>query len=197
MTRLRFEFFIRVAVIAAIALIVGIASSARAQAADGAGTIGELDAVLTLVSVDRASRTAILRGSDGVALSLTLPPDVLAYERFKPGDRFALHYVAKQSLTLSKGGVAGVAETQASEFVNAAAAPLGRFSTTRTVTLRVQQVNRGDRTVTVQDANNHLLTVRLDEDEQGLDELAVGDTLSIISTEIIELELVPSGAAAI
>lgn len=117
----------------------------RAQLKAGASAVDEIDVVLTLVSIDRISRTAVLRG-DHIALNLTLPREVQAFERAKPGDRFSLHFVSTQTLTLNKGGAAGVSETESTEFAVAGDKPIGRFTTTRSVTLRVQQVNRANRT---------------------------------------------------
>ncbi|MGZ9067191.1 MAG: hypothetical protein ACXW2I_17890, partial [Burkholderiales bacterium] len=87
-------------------------------------------------------------------------------------------------------------ETESSEFAIAGDTPIGRFTATRSVTLRVQQVNRANRTLTIQDANNRVMVVAVDEHEQGFDSIAVGDTISIISTETIELELLSPGASA-
>ncbi|MGZ9067651.1 MAG: hypothetical protein ACXW2I_20215, partial [Burkholderiales bacterium] len=145
---------LRLLVTAAIAVTIGAVPIARAQLKAGAIAGHEMDGVVTLVSIDRMSRTAVLRGGDDIALNVTVPPEVRAFERAKPGDRFSLHYVSRQSLALNKGGAAGVSETESSEFAIAGDTPIGRFTATRSVTLRVQQVNRANRTLTIQDANN-------------------------------------------
>ena len=188
---------IRTTLLTAVMLAaVALAPIAGAQVKGGASVVDELDVVLTLVSIDRNSRTAVLHGATDIPVNVTLPSEVQSFERAKPGDRFSLHYVVSESLTLHKGGAAGVSETQSFDFAVAGNTPIGRFTTTRTVTLRVQQVNRADRTITVPDANNRVTVLPVDENDEGFDSIAVGDTISIISTETIELEPVPPGVSA-
>lgn len=193
MADLAYHRFARLLLAAALAVTMGLAPVARAQLKGDASAVEELDAVVTLVAVDRVSRTVVLRGADGIALNVTLPREVHTFERAKPGDLFALHYAGKHGVALNKGGVAGVSEQQAVDFVLSGSTPIARFTTTRRVTLRVQQVNRTERTVAVQDADNRIVTVSVEEGERGFGDIAVGDTISIISTDTLELQLVSPG----
>jgi hypothetical protein len=59
--------------IGAVALMILFAPVASAQVPSGAMLTSEADSVLTLLSVDPISRTAVLRGRDGVSLALELP----------------------------------------------------------------------------------------------------------------------------
>jgi hypothetical protein len=60
----------------------------------------------------------------------------------------------------------------------------------------VQQVDRENRTLLVRDANNAATVVHIPDDEPEVDSIAPGDTISIVSTETIELELMPPGVSA-
>ncbi|MGZ8230021.1 MAG: hypothetical protein ACXWUS_10300 [Burkholderiales bacterium] len=181
----------RILIAAAMVMAVALAPTARAQFKAGASAVSELDAVLALVTFDRGSRTALLQGAGGIDLRVTVPPEVQMFERVKPGQLFSMRYIGLRTHALNKGGVPGVSEAQAAEFAPADGTPVGRLINTKRVTLRVQEVDQANRTVAVIDANDNVLTVTVDQHDQGFDQIAAGDTITIISIETIELEILP------
>jgi hypothetical protein len=147
-----------------------------------------LDAVLALVSFDRGSRTAVLQGAGGIDLSFTVPPDVQMFERIRLGELFSMRYTLVRTHELNKSGVAGVSDAQAREFDSADGRLVGRLTTTKRISLRVQAVNQAARTLGLRDANDIAFTVAVDN-EQGFDHVMAGDTITIISIESVELQV--------
>ena len=177
----------RILLTAVMLSAVALAPTVRAQLHAGASAVSELEAVLELVSFDRGSRTAVLQGAEGIDLRVTVPPEVQMFEHVKPGELFSMRYTGLHTHELNKGGVAGVSQAQAAEFASTGSAPAGRLINAKRITLLVEEVDQANRTVAVRDANDKVVTLAVDEDEQGFDQITAGDTITITSIETVEL----------
>lgn len=174
---------------AAALLAIALAPPARAQIKAAASAVNEVDAVLALISFDRDTRIAMLQGSGGVDLSFTVPADVQMFERVRPGELFSMRYTLLRTHELHKSGVASVSEAQAREFDAADGRLVGRLVKTRRVSLRVEAINEANGSLALYDANGTLLTVSFNGHDQGLEHVTVGDTITLVTVESVELQI--------
>ncbi|MGZ5147952.1 MAG: hypothetical protein ACXWCP_30835, partial [Burkholderiales bacterium] len=113
--------------------------------------------------------------------------------RVKPGDLFKMRYVQSLALALSKGGSASVSELQTVELAPRGGTPGGKVVNTKNVTVTVQAIDLGSRTLAVQGPNQKPFALKVADDVRSFDEVAVGDTIEVTYTEALALEMIPQG----
>src|SRR3982751_3268021 len=99
--------------LAAVLAALPFASIAAEHPKAAAIAVAEAEAIVELVSVDRATHIAVVRTPSGAMLSINVPPEAQNLDRVKPGDRFRMRYIEAIALALQKGGDASVSGGQA------------------------------------------------------------------------------------
>jgi len=181
----------RVATAAAVALMIVFAPIAGAQVKAGGILTYESDKLLTLVSVDPISQTAVLRGSDGVSLALELPTEAQKMQHAKPGALFRLHSVESLGFEIERGGIAGTFEDRTAALAPPGATPSIELVTVKRFAFNVQAVDKTRHRITLRDAQNNVSTLTYVGLLQGIGEIAIGDTFNLLHIEAVTLEMMP------
>ena len=179
-------------IVAAILVSVIAASHAAwAQPKAAAVEVGEAEAVVKLVSIDRKTRSAVVQGPTGATFTIHVPAEAQNIDRVKPGDLFRMRYVESIALGLYKGGVASASQVQTVELAPKGGTPGGKIVRALQLTATVRAIDRGARTMTlVGPKDNAATTLRVVPEVRAFDEVAVGDTITVSYTEALAIEMV-------
>ena len=179
-------------IVAAAAFSMLSASSFAAEQPKAAAVVAaEADAVVELVSVDKASRLAVFKGPAGNLMYVNVPPEAQNLDRVKPGDLFRLKYIEAVALALNKGGKASASEGQSVKLAPKGGTPGGVAVSTKELITVVTAVDRPSRTITVQGPQKNAVTLKVAEDVRAFNEIAVGDTVAVTYTEALALQMIP------
>lgn len=183
-------------VVAVVALLMFAMNSFAAEQPKAAAVIAaEADAVVELVSVDKASRMALFKGPAGNLLYINVPPEAQNLDRVKPGDLFRMRYLEAVALALNKGGKASGSEAQVVKLAPKGGTPGGAVVNTKQMTTVITAVDRPSRTITVRGPQNNAVTLKVADEVRAFDELAVGDTIAVTYTEALALQMIPGARA--
>jgi hypothetical protein len=173
------------------AAVTGSAPGARMAA-------GEVDVRARIVELDKASRTATLRGPNGNVTTVTVPAEVKNFDKVNVGDTVVIKHIMAVAVRLEPHTASGIRELVESDVVRAApagAAP-GVSEVRRVEVLAVVQgLDRKARTATLRGVHR---TVRVSVPE-GVDmtKIKMGDEVRAVITEavVLAVELAPKAAA--
>jgi hypothetical protein len=179
----------RVLIAAALALFVPPSFAAENPKA-AAVAVAEVETVVELVSVDRASRTATVRGPSGGTLSFVVPPEAQNLDRVKPGDRFRMRYVEAMALALNKGGSASASAGQTVALAPKGGTPGGTIVNTKEIQTVIKSLDRKNRTISVQGPLKNEMTLKVADEVRSFDEMAIGDTISLTYTEAVVMQMI-------
>jgi hypothetical protein len=182
--------------VAAVLALFPLASLAAENPKAAAVAVAETEAVVELVSLDRASRTATMRGPSGNTLTFVVPAEAQNLDRVKPGDRFRMRYVEAMALALNKGGSASASGGQTVALAPKGGTPGGTIVNTREITTVITALDRAKRTIAVQGPLKNELALKVADEVRSFDEMAVGDTISLTYTEAVALQMIAEPAAA-
>jgi hypothetical protein len=184
-------------IIAALAAsTLAFAPVAAAQLKAAAIEAGEAEAMVKLVTIDRAARTAVVQGPLGGTFTIHLPEQAQNLDQVKPGDLFRLRYVESIALALHKGGTASESQEQTVKLAPKGGTPGGKMVSTRQVTATVGAIDRGARTMTLVGPRGGAATaLKVGPEVRAFDEVAVGDTITVSYTEALAIEMVRERAA--
>jgi hypothetical protein len=179
----------RLIVAAALTLASPLSIAAdKPQAA--AVAVSESEAVVELISLDRASRTATMRGPSGATLTFVVPAEAQNLDRVKPGDRFRMRYVEAMALALTKGGKASASAGQTVALAPKGGTPGGTIVNTKDITTVITSLDRQKRTIAVQGPLKNEMVLKVADEVRSFDDMAVGDTISLTYTEAVALQMV-------
>jgi hypothetical protein len=181
---------------AALLSMFALPPVAFAQPKAAAVESGEIEAVVKVVSVDPKGRTAIVQGPTGASLTIVLPAEAQNLDRVKPGDLFNVRYMQSVALGLQKGGTSSASVAQVVAPAAKGATPGGEVVRTLQVTAVVQAIDRGARTMTlVGPGEAAAATLKVGSEVRSFDEVAVGDTVTVIYSEALAIEMVRAADA--
>jgi hypothetical protein len=181
--------------LAAVFAALPFASMAAEQPKAAAVAVAEADAIVELVSVDRAAHIAVVRTPSGTLLAVNVPPEAQNLDRVKPGDRFRMRYIEALALALHKGGESSASEGQSVQLAPKGGKPGGTVVNTKRVTSVVTRVDRASRTIEVRGPETRPISLKVADEVRSFDDIAVGDTIGVTYTEALAVEMIaPSGA---
>lgn len=174
-------------------LVPGFAVQAASHMVEG-GVMTEdaALAVVTIVAVDKDTRTLTLKGEDGKEWTFTAGPEVRNFDQIRRGDRVIIEYFQGFALALGpKGsGTRGRLDTLEMERAKRGEKPAGRVTRRVEVTARVKAVNKKGRTVTLLGPMRTLvLGVSSDVD---LSRVEVGQDVEAVYIESYAVSVVPA-----
>jgi hypothetical protein len=179
-----------------VASTLVFAHTASAQLKAAAIGVGEAEAVVKLVSIDRTARSAVVQGPTGATFTLALPAEAQNLDQVKPGNMFRIRYVESLALELRKGGTASASEVQSVSTAPKGATPGGMVIRTRQLTAKVHAIDRGARTLTLVGPREGAVTpLKVAPDVRAFDEVAIGDTITVSYTEAAAIEMVREAGA--
>ena len=196
---------IRVALAAAAFVLFPLAVSAQqppvaeAMTAVAPGKFaGLIEARVTLLvdSIDKASRSVVLKNARGEHLKVIAGDDIKNFDQIKVGDHVITTYTQELMMTLKKGGGALRERIDSSQQGSAAAGqkPAAYEAKEVAFVADVQQVDRKKQTVTLRGAKK-TLTLKIKDPEQ-LKLISKGDQVEGVFAEAIAIAVVPAPAKA-
>ncbi|RPH46848.1 MAG: hypothetical protein EHM87_00570 [Burkholderiales bacterium] len=172
----------------------GVSAAAVTGSAPGARmAAGEVDVRARIVEIDKASRTATLRGPNGNVTTVTVPPEVKNFDQVKVGDTVLIRHILAVAVRLEPHTASGIREMTESDVVRSApagAAP-GISEVKRVEVLAVVQgIDRKARTATLRGVHR---TVRVSVPE-GVDmtKIKMGDEVRAVITEAVVISVEPA-----
>jgi len=170
------------------AAVVFAAQPALAQPRSSA--VGaEVEAMVTVVSVDMAKRIVVFRGPQGGLVEMQVPKEAQNLDQVKPGAVFRVKYAEAVAVTLSKGGMPSKGVEETVKGAPKGANPGGIAVRTAHVSGVVESIDAKNRYVALRGPKQ---TVSLKiADDVNLSELQVGDRVTIAYTQALAMEMVP------
>ena len=179
---------------AAFATLV-LAPYAGAQIKDGVVVVGESEAVVTVVSVDRKARTVTLRGPKGRTVTMNVPPEAQNLDKVKKGSRFQVRYVESVAVAVSKGGVASASTDRTVRLAPKGATPGGVVVNTMQISATVEALDRTRRTIAVKGPKGKELEFQVAPDVQ-LEAIQLGDLVTVVYAEALAMQMLPKESKA-
>jgi len=182
-------------VAAAAFATLALAPCASAQIKDGVVVVGESEAVVTVVSVDRKARTVTVRGPQGRTVTINVPPESQNLDQVKKGSRFQVRYVESVAVALSKGGVASASKDQKVRLAPKGATPGGIVVNTMQISATVEALDRTRRTIAVRGPQGNELEFQVAPDVK-LEGIQLGDLVTVVYAEALTLQMLPKESKA-
>jgi len=182
-------------VAAAAFAALALAPCASAQIKDGVVVVGESEAVVTVVSVDRKARTVTMRGPKGRTVTMNVPPEAQNLDQVKKGSRFQVRYVESVAVALSKGGVASVSKDQAVRLAPKGGTPGGIVVNTMQISATVEALDRTRRTIAVRGPKGNELEFQVAPDVK-LEGIQLGDLVTVAYAEALAMQMLPKESKA-
>lgn len=194
---------IRAALATAALVLFPLAVSAQQPAvAEGLAAVGpgkfagivEATVSLLVESVDKASRTVVLKDADGKQMKIVAGDEVKNFDQIKAGDKVSIRYTQELVMEVKKGG--GQLRERIDSSQQGAAAPGQRpaaFEAKEVAFVAdVQQVDRKKQTVTLRGAQR-TVTLKIRDPEQ-LKMINKGDQVEGVYSEAIAVAVTPPRA---
>jgi Cu/Ag efflux protein CusF len=173
--------------VAAAAALIG---ATPAQAQPKAAMAGaEVEALVTVVSIDKQKRTVVFRGPRGNEVELQVPPEAQNLDQVKKGSVFRIKYAEAIAIAITRGGGApSKGDEQNMQLAKKGANPGGTAMRTRHVSGIIEAIDLKGRYVAVR-GTERSVSLQVGNDVK-LEELKVGDRISIAYTQGLALEMV-------
>jgi Cu/Ag efflux protein CusF len=171
---------------ATVAMLLAAPSQAQLRSAVVGG---EVEALVTVVSVDKEKRVVVLRGPRGNEVELQVPPEAQNLDRVKKGSVFRVKYAEALAIAITRGGAPSKGDDQTLQVAKKGANPGGTATRTRHVSGRIEAIDLKNRYVAVR-GPERTVSMQVGDDVK-LEELQVGDRISIAYTQGLALEMVP------
>src|SRR5690349_6942277 len=86
-------------------LLAALLAAAPAWAQPKAAAVGQsIEALVTVVAIDKKARTVVIRGPRGNTEEIAVPKEAQNFDRIKQGDVFRLRYTEAVAVAITKGG---------------------------------------------------------------------------------------------
>ena len=174
-----------------LALLAAVAAQAQPR---GAAVGAEVEALVTVVGIDKERRIVSFRGPRGNVVDMQVPPEAPNFDQVKKGSVFKVKYAEALAVAITRGGAPSKGEEQTIQTAKKGANPGGTAVRTRHISGRIEAIDLKNRFVSVRGTER---TVALQvADDVKLEELQVGDRISIAYTQALALEMVPQAKPA-
>lgn len=178
-------------ILAAVTAVIGLTLAPVAAAQDkGAVVVGQTEAIVKVVTIDRKARKVTFQGPRGNQVTLTVPKEAQNLDQVKPGASFKVRYVEAVAVGLQKGGKASVSADQQIRLAPKGGTPGGVVVNTAKISAVVQAIDYANREVAVKGPKGNIRAFKVSDDVQGLNDVKIGDTISVVYAEALALEMV-------
>jgi hypothetical protein len=183
----------KAAAIAAVVFSLAAVPVCNAQVKDSAVAVKETEAVVTVTKVDKEKRTVTFRGPKGNIGTLTVPKEGQNFDQVKAGQQYRMKYVEAVALEIRKGGKPAASTSEQVKVSPKGSKPGGIMAQTLQVSGVVDAIDFTDRYIAVRGPKQ---TVSLKvADDVPLDQLAIGDLISVTHTAALAIEMVAQAPA--
>ena len=195
---MRIHLFIASIIAAALAATLSlpaVAQTGTAIVGKGPGVAGAAQTIkltATIVAIDAATRSIVLKGPEGKEITVAAGPEVKNFAQMKVGDEVNVAYIEALTLELKKGGGKAIARTEQAGMAGAKPGerPAGLVGRQVTVVADVVDLNAATQTVTLRGPQRTVeLKVR---DPEQFKLVAKGDQVEATYTEAVAIEVTPA-----
>ena len=174
--------------LAAAATVVIVAAPAHAQPRGGA--VGaEVEALVTVVGIDKEKRIVTFRGPRGNLVDMQVPQQAQNLDQVKKGSVFKVKYAEALAVAITRGGAPAKGSEENMKLAKKGANPGGVATRTSFVSGRVEAIDMKNRFISVRGPER---TVALEVgSDVKLEELQIGDRITVAYTQALALEMVP------
>jgi len=172
------------------ATAAALVGATPAQAQPNAAVAGaEVEALVTVVSVDKQKRTVVFRGPRGNEVELQVPPEAQNLDQVKEGSVFRVKYAEAVAVAITRGGAPSKGDEQSIQVAKKGANPGGSATRTRHISGVVEAIDLKTRYISLR-GTQRSVSLQVGNDVK-LEELKVGDRIAIAYTQGLALEMVP------
>jgi hypothetical protein len=166
------------------------ATSAWAQQPQGAAVGASIEALVTIVAVDKKARTVVIRGPRGNTQEVQVPKEAQNFDSIKQGDVFRLQYTEAVAIAVvPKGGEPSKGDAKDTVLAKKGANPGGATMRTRYVTGRIEAIDKTNRYVSIRGPKQ---TISLKAaNDVNLDAVQPGDNITLAYIQAFAAEMVP------
>ena len=169
-----------------LALLAAAAAQAQPR---GAAVGAEVEALVTVVGIDKERRIVSFRGPRGNVVDMHVPPEAPNFDAVKKGSVFKVKYAEALAVAITRGGPPSKGEEQSIQTGKKGANPGGTAVRTRHVSGRIEAIDLKNRFIAVRGPER---TVALEVgSDVKLEELQIGDRITVAYTQALALEMVP------
>lgn len=183
----------KAAAIAAVVFSLAAVPVCNAQVKDSAVAVKETEAVVTVTKVDKEKRTVTFRGPKGNLGTLTVPKEGQNFDQVKAGQQYRMKYVEAVALEIRKGGKPAASTSDQVKVSPKGSKPGGIMAQTLHVSGVVDAIDFTDRYIAVR-GPKQTLSLKV-ADDVPLDQLAIGDLISVTHTAALAIEMVAQAPA--
>ena len=177
-----------VAATSAALLAAPLAAPAQERAAV---VVGQTEAVVKVVKIDRKARTVTFQGPRGNTQTLQVPKEAQNLDQVKVGSTFKMKYVEAVAVALQKGGKASATADRHVRLAPKGGNPGGIVVDTATVSAKVQAIDYANREVALKGPKGNVVALHVADEVHGFSDVKVGDTVSVAYTRGLALEMLP------
>ena len=176
---------------AAALLAVPFAAPAQDKAAV---VVGQTEAVVKVVKIDRKARTVTFQGPRGRQETLSVPKEAQNFDKVKVGSNFKVKYVEAVAVALQRGGTPAATAERQVRLAPKGGTPGGVVVETATVTAKVVAIDYANREVALTGPKGNMMALHVADDVQGFADVKLGDTVAVAYTQALALEMLPEPA---
>jgi hypothetical protein len=156
----------------------------------GAIVTDQVEAVVTVTKVDQKARTVVVRGPRGNLATLNVPKEAQNLDKVKPGDRFKITYAEAAIVALTKGGEPAAVVEESVQLAPKGGTPGGYKVRTVKLSAVVDAIDYKNRYVALRGPKGNTLALPVSDEVKNLEQVQVGDKLSIVYTQALALQMV-------
>src|SRR5262252_6114775 len=171
-------------VAALAALVVSFAPGAAAQD-HGPVVVGQTEAVVTVIKLDRKARRVTFQGPRGNQVTMIVPEEAQNLDQVRVGSQFNVKYVESVAVGLQRGGKPVAAVDQQVRLAPKGGNPGGIVVNTAKISANVVAIDYASREVAVKGPQGNIRSFRVADEVQGFRDVKVGDTISVTYAEAL------------
>lgn len=170
--------------------LAAIAFAPLTSAQPKAAAVGQqVEALVTVVAIDKKARTVVIRGPRGNTEQLQVPPDAQNFDRIKQGDVFRIRYTEAVAVALDQGEPTKGDKT-ARVMAKKGENPGGAAVRVVHVSGRIESIDKTNRYVAIRGPKQNTLALKV-ADDVNLDNVKPGDRITVAYTQALAIEMVP------
>ena len=177
--------------VAAAALSVAALAPAAVAQDKGAVVVGQTEAVVTVIKLDRKARRVTFQGPRGNQVTMIVPEEAKNLDQVRVGSLFNVKYVEAVAVSLQRGGQPSVGVDQTVRLAPKGGNPGGVVVNTARVSAKVVAIDYTDREIAVKGPQGNIRSFRVAEEVQGFGDVKVGDSINVVYSEALALDMVP------
>jgi hypothetical protein len=158
--------------------------------------VGQTEAVVKVVNMDRKARTVTIQGPKGKLVTLKVPKEAQNFDQVKIGSTFKVKYVEAVAVGLQRGGAASASVDRTVRLAPKGGTPGGVVVNTTRISATVEAIDYTNREVAVKGPQGRIVAFKVSDDVQGFADVTIGDRITVVFTDALAMEMLPSGPRA-